>query len=209
MQQVKVRLHGALAARLGRALWRMSVRSVAEALRALEANTGKLYQYLGTAENGSAPYRVLVNGEDHKNTEDLQLERQNLRTIDIIPVLAGAGSGGVGKIIIGVLLIIVAVILIIASKGSGTPLALKLMAIGGAMMMSVGLSLLFAGIAELLTKNPKKDPAAEKEENRPSYVFGGAINTTKQGNAVPVGYGRLRVGSQVISAGVRTFDVTP
>ena len=42
----------------------------------------------------------------------------------------------------------------------------------------------------------------EQVENKPSYLFDGAVNTTRQGNAVPVGYGRLRVGSQVISAGL-------
>ena len=38
-------------------------------------------------------------------------------------------------------------------------------------------------------------------------IFNGSVNTVGQGHPVPVGYGRLRVGSCVISAGIDTVDL--
>ena len=48
---------------------------------------------------------------------------------------------------------------------------------------------------------------SERPENKPSYSFNGAVNTTAQGHPVPVGYGRLVVGSAVISAGIDVDEV--
>lgn len=42
--------------------------------------------------------------------------------------------------------------------------------------------------------------------NQPSYVFNGAVNTESQGHPVPLCYGRMRVGSAVISAGIEADD---
>ncbi|WP_260627457.1 tail assembly protein [Pseudomonas protegens] len=42
--------------------------------------------------------------------------------------------------------------------------------------------------------------------NRPSYSFNGAVNTSVQGNPVPLLYGRMIVGSAVISAGIYSED---
>ena len=44
--------------------------------------------------------------------------------------------------------------------------------------------------------------------NTPSYLFNGAVNTTAQGHPVPIGYGRLIVGSAVISASIVTTEYT-
>jgi predicted phage tail protein len=68
---------------------------------------------------------------------------------------------------------------------------------------AIGWGLVLGGVSSLLFTPKTHDPAAtERPENKPSYAFNGPVNTTAQGNPVPVGYGRLRVGSQVISAGL-------
>lgn len=43
-------------------------------------------------------------------------------------------------------------------------------------------------------------------DNKPSYAFGGPVNTTAQGNPVPIGYGQREIGGAVISAGIYTED---
>ena len=65
-------------------------------------------------------------------------------------------------------------------------------------------------IMQALFKPPK---AKEQKETR-SYLFGGTQNVAAQGIPVPLGYGRLRVGSAVVSAATRHFnynrgEVTP
>jgi hypothetical protein len=60
------------------------------------------------------------------------------------------------------------------------------------------------GISLLISKLLKPD---EPETlNTSSFVFGQAENVTKQGVVVPVGYGRMQVGSRVISVNLFNVD---
>jgi predicted phage tail protein len=61
----------------------------------------------------------------------------------------------------------------------------------------------------MLAPQPKTPGTPDRPENKPSYVFDGPINTAAQGNPVPVCYGRLIVGSQVISAGMVAEEYAP
>ena len=47
--------------------------------------------------------------------------------------------------------------------------------------------------------------SATAEASRSSFVFGNVINTASQGTPVPIGYGRLKVGSKVIQATIKSF----
>jgi len=116
-------------------------------------------------------------------------------TITFTPVIAGAGRGGLGQILIGAALIAASFML----PGIGTALA--------TMAFNVGVSLVIGGVVQMLSPQPKANAPAEKPENMPSYVFSGAVNTTAQGQPVPVGYGRLMVGGAVISAGITAEDI--
>lgn len=55
------------------------------------------------------------------------------------------------------------------------------------------MSLAMAGITEMLT--PKGLSARDRPKNGASYTFNGPVNTTAQGNPVPLGYGRMIIGS--------------
>ena len=48
-----------------------------------------------------------------------------------------------------------------------------------------------------------KPPKAKEQKETKSYLFAGTQNIAAQGVPVPLGYGRLRVGSVVVSAAVR------
>ena len=69
----------------------------------------------------------------------------------------------------------------------------------------MGVALVVAGIASMMAPDGSKD--TERPENKPSYIFNGAVNTYRQGNPIPVGFGILQVGSQVISAAIKNVDV--
>lgn len=60
-------------------------------------------------------------------------------------------------------------------------------------------ALLFVSAAVTYVMYSKmKPPRPEDPTQKSSFLFQGATNTTAQGNFVPIGYGRLKVGSQVI-----------
>tara|TARA_Y100000592_G_C5482423_1_gene326512 strand:+ start:20128 stop:20880 length:753 start_codon:yes stop_codon:yes gene_type:complete len=60
-------------------------------------------------------------------------------------------------------------------------------------------ALLFVSAAVTYVMYSKsKPPRPEDPTQKSSFLFQGASNTVAQGNFIPIGYGRLRIGSQVI-----------
>lgn len=191
-------LYGHLAKQFGR-LHVLDIATPAEAIRALCANFKDFKSAI--ILNNEPWYRVLVGHDERADAVGLHLPCGNTKTIKIIPVIAG--SGGLGKIILGAALIGASFWL------PGTSIGLTEFGLfATSTLSSVGWSLVLGGVSSLLFSPPKiKNGENERPENKPSYNFNGPINTTQQGNCVPVGYGRLRVGSQVISASTETVNL--
>lgn len=76
-------------------------------------------------------------------------------------------------------------------------------------ILIIGLGLIAAAtIAVTFLAQPKAPDVGDRERDTKddSWIFDGPVNTTEQGNPVPVIYGRMRVGSVVGSAGLDTTD---
>ncbi|GAB3101025.1 tail assembly protein [Cupriavidus yeoncheonensis] len=195
----EVRLYGHLARRFGRH-HRFAVGSPAEAIRALMANFPDFENHL--IEHSQPGYRVLVGKRD-QDMQGLTQEVWGAAPIRIVPVVAGAGRGGL-QILIGAALIAATFY-----TGGGTlsgMTGLMHESIAASMAVAMGTGLVAGGVAQMLTK-PPAITSTERPENRPSYAFNGAVNTTQQGNSVPVCYGELIVGSQVVYAGITTDEI--
>lgn len=211
----KIKFHGVLAEQLGRSEWNLAVKSVGEAIRAVECKTHQLYNFLLENDKKDIKYRVLVNEKDF-NVEDgkdpntfdgvmsseLVLQSDNIKTIDIVPVLEGAND--IITIVIGVALIASGVGM---AGGFGALMAGKGGMMAGALVMG-GVGLVAAGITNLLTPMPKFGDFNEIEQGgAKSYLFNGPENTIREGGPVFVGYGRLLIGSHVIQSASDTIDV--
>jgi predicted phage tail protein len=123
--------------------------------------------------------------------------------IHVVPAIVGAGGGngmGIGKIIIGV-------VLVAASFYAGGSAGIAYFGayagtISGA-ALSVGLSMAMSGAAMLLSPQAKA-VSQQQSDDQNSFAFSGVQNTQTQGGAVPVCYGEFLVGSVLISAGIST-----
>ncbi len=149
-------------------------------------------------------YQVYCGDECIKE-EELNFSNNNC-DIKIIPVISG--SGNVGRIIAGVVLIGAAFAF---SGGALTP-ALKFGlggftggAAGMALVGNIGLLLVLGGIAGLLSPTP--EVPEEEEDPTKSFNFSGVQNTSRAGIAVPVCYGHVLTGSIPISAKISTSDI--
>ena len=178
---------------------RLDVRSPAEAVRALCANFSDFHGFVSSSHERNVGYRVL-NMRSDVPAEELHYPAG--QTITIAPVIAGAGGGGIGTILLGAVIIGAAFL-----TGGASIAATGFLAGGitttfwGGIAFNIGAALVLGGVSQLLSPTPKaNDP--QETSNNPSYTFNGAVNTTAQGNPVPVGYGRMIVGSAVISAGL-------
>lgn len=188
----KITLRGYLGKKLGKSEWSLSVKSVGEAIRAIDCLTKNsltklLYQY----DKLRVRYRVIINGEDYQNNEGIEEDlnnvkkssltiKKNLKTIEIIPIIEGSGKA------IDALLTIVGIVLIVAGLATGNPF-----------LFTSGIALFGAGIANLLSKPPD---TGEIEPQVRSYLFSGPVNVIGEGRPVQVGYGRLRIGSHRVAA---------
>lgn len=204
-----VTLHGELAERYG-AHWNLDVRSPAEAIRAIEANCPGFMAHIGQSSERGVGYRVLLD-ERTLSVEDVAAPFGQ-EHLHIVPVVVGAGNKGLVGIIIGAALIYASGGALLGAGGALAELGAT--AVVGSMTVSsiagnIGLSLVLGGLSQMLVGTPKKpDTAAQDGVVRSSYNFNGPSNNVAQGGAVPVGYGRLIVGSRRISAGVSVEDIT-
>lgn len=175
----------------------LDVKSPAEAVRALCANFKDFAAFVSSSRERNVGYRVLNRREAVALDE---LHNPASQRITIAPVVAGAG-GTVGKILLGAALIAASILV----PGLGAVVLFGTTTLA-TVAFGVGVSLALGGVAQMLAPQPKFD--GPQEEQQPSYVFNGAVNTTAQGQPVPVGYGRMIVGSAVISAGISVEDIT-
>lgn len=197
----RVTLHGALAAVAGDAEWILDVQSPGEALRAIECQVRGLFAHLIAKDDEGVTYRVIADGSDVAGSpEILAYPVKHYRTIDFVPIPAGAG--GLWETIAGVALVAAGVIIAIASEGTLAWLSTPLITAGIGLMIG-GVIQMFFGPKPPVTAHDSKD-RGESAESSASYLFSGPVNTIGQGGAVPLLYGRMLVGGQTISSGIRT-----
>lgn len=202
-----IRLYGELARKFGRS-YRLDVKSPAEAVRALSVMVPGFRQHL--TENSEPGYQVRL-GETPLSADEIVNPSSVEEVIKIIPVVYGRGDDGLGQIIVGIVLIAVAWWNPFGWGALGGSGSLAAGTAGGAAttamgVVSIGASLVIGGVSQMLAPAPPKIEGNERPENKPSYAFDGPVNTVASGHPVSIGYGRLLVGSQVVSAELFTVE---
>ena len=203
-------LHGALARDVGRASWRLDIATPIEAVTAIDANCdGRLMKHLYA--NLDTEYRVIVDGKDTQHIEEVSALERPMEEIHIMPAIRGAGGSGGWLVIVGIVIIALVIVtggiaVTAADPLLGTAASLTVTSTGS-FFLTMGIAVTLAGLSQLLAPNQKTDKR-EKPENKPSYIFNGAVNTYQQGNPIPWGAGFVRTGSQVVSAGIRSVDIS-
>lgn len=197
----KVKLYGDLGKRYGKEFM-LDVNSPRDAVRLLSANFPDLPKYL--IDHSEPGYHIIV-GENSVGEKELLNPAFGDQDIKIIPVVMGSDDSGVLQIVIGAALIASSAGMLGPTIGSLGIDAFGLSATQALatnlLVSNIGWSLVFGGVSQMLFK-PETAKVNERPENKPSYAFDGPVNTVRQGNPVSVGYGRLKIGSQVISAGL-------
>lgn len=187
-------LYGDLRKQFGKE-FRLNVKTAGEAIRALCKLVAGFEDYL--VKNSSPGYHIKL-GKQYLAKDELYEPSGSKDVLRISPYIAG--SGGALKVIVGIALVAVAI------QTGG--LSIGAFAISESAMLSFGVSLVLGGISEILFSPPKPPSSQSRERDaRPSYAFDGPENTVEQGNPVPICYGELMVGSQVISAVTYAKDI--
>ena len=180
-----VTVAGALGKRYGR-VHRLDCADALDALRACCA------LFPGFARDFvQLKYRVVLDGVPVTDREELGLPAHEIR---FAPVVSGAGHG-LGEVFLGAALIAAAVFMPAGFLGMSAATESAV----GSMAFSLGASMVLTGLAQAISQPP--------QTGTNSYLFSGPVNSTKQGNPVPILYGQLMIGSQVASANLQAYDI--
>jgi predicted phage tail protein len=213
-----VKVYGELRKYLGQCRFEFVADTPAQAMKALCVNFPGLAQWLLDREAEGMAFRV-TRGRDkitNEAPEGLVLPWSEREVFSIAPVIVGA-SRGVGRILAGIGLVALAFVTYGGSLALGaTGLTVKAGLTGfaafgagaAAAAGTLGIGLIIGGVAELISPMPSLGFNSGKEAARlESFSFSGIVNTSKQGMAVPICYGRAFVGSAVISSGLDVDQV--
>jgi len=208
-----VKVYGALRKRLGQCRFEFDVATPAQAIKALCVNFPGLDKWLIDSEKDGVGYRVAI-GKEHI-TDDLSplvMPWSEKEVFSITPVVAGAGRGA-GSILAGIALIGLSAVSFGATGAfagafgtAGIGAGASGAAIGSIALLKVGAYLTLSGIAQAISPQPKPT-SIEESVQLESFTFSNVVNTSRQGMALPIAYGRLFVGSAVLSSGLDVDQV--
>ena len=210
---VTIRFVGEAGRRFGRK-FQLAIKTPAEGLRALMLQIPGLRQYLLESGDNGVAWKVITDyAQDGIDEEQLLWPISQRLVLAPVPV----GRGGVGKIIAGVALVAAAIVLGPVTGGF-LGLGVTGFLTGGAATAigAIGVSLVFGGVAELLTPTPKlpsvkgasgfgssSTSGRSREEQLNSFTFDKSNANTVQGECVPVLYGERIIGAlPVLSFGL-------
>ena len=202
---MQVKLLGDLGQKFGRH-YEFVADSPREVISALSNQLAGFKQYLCEAHERNVAFKLVDDDPEGMAYENTVMPCKRLI---IAPMVMGGGSAG--KILLGVGLIALSFVSFGAGAFAGvgglaatsTAAAVPAFTAAGSMILfKLGATLLFTGIAELLTPTPKD---GGREEN---FLFDQAAETSVQGTPVPLIYGRyLATSPALISSSVTTYQV--
>jgi predicted phage tail protein len=217
-----VKVYGALRKRLGQCRFEFDVATPAQAIKALCVNFPGLDKWLIDSEKDGVGYRVAVSKEKatEENVAPLLMPFSDREVFSITPVVAGAGRG-TGTILAGIALISVAVLSsgaglfasgaigfgTTATTAAGAAAVPTLGASLAAAAGNIGIGLVLTGIAQSISPQPALNSTLDESVQLESFTFSNVVNTSRQGMACPIAYGRVFVGSAVLSSGLDVDQV--
>jgi predicted phage tail protein len=198
-----VHLHGVLAEKFGDSFV-FDIDTPAEAGRALACLVPGFASYI--ADKWLRVVRGdLEDGVDFDRST-LGFRLGSCNQLHIVPMPAGGDDNGIVKTIIGVAFIALSFVF----PGFGAAGAVTLFGAEASVTLLVaGAGLALTGIASMLAPSPNNDPnTKDKADERASFIFNGPVNRIEEGGVVPLGYGRLRIGS-VLGSGSLQIEKMP
>ncbi|MFJ4384374.1 tail assembly protein [Pseudomonas sp. NPDC089408] len=174
-----------------------------EAVKALDANYPGFARDVADAEARGLRFAIFKNG---KNIGDGELDLGGARELWFVPIVHGSKRGGMLQTVVGIALVVAASYFTggLAAGGAG------LLGAGAGSLATAtaafGFSMIAQGVIGALSPQAQGLSQSAAPENRPSYAFGSAKNTTASGNPVPICIGERRWGGAIISVSIVAED---
>lgn len=177
----QVRLHGILAKEFGE-FFSFKLGKAKDVIRAIDANKKNFIKRINDLAKEGFNYTLIVDGKKVSDFSEIEIKKEH-KSIEIVPMIVGSGP------------FIALVVPLLAP------------ALGGGIMGNLILGVISIGLQMLLAPKPDAGPpiSATTKAFDESFKFSNKANVAAQGTPVPVGYGRLKVGSQVVQFSIKSF----
>ena len=189
-----ITLHGILAKEFGD-VFNMKIHRAINTIKAIDVNRKDFKKRIFELSREGFNYTMIVDGKKITELEELNIQKEP-QEIHLVPLIIGSG----GALLVGAWLGVSALAVGTGAAGAGALFAATLINAIVRTAVSVGLQMLLA---------PKPDAgpqiSATTKALSESFAFSNKANAAAQGSPVPVGYGRLKVGSQLVQMSVKSF----
>jgi predicted phage tail protein len=177
-----VNIHGILAREFGNSFI-LSLPNPKDVLEAIDCNKQGFLQRLVELQREGLCYDMIIDKTRITNGPDMD-RMLSPTTIDLVPAISGSGPA-------------MAPILGAAFGLTGGTLTF---------VASMANFVLMTAISYALAPRPENEALEiQAGGSKSSLIFSNTANLASQGTPVPIGYGRLMVGSQVIQATIKSY----
>jgi predicted phage tail protein len=203
MFMTNIYLHGELAHAFGK-FFKLKINNALSALKGIDANKKGFFQKISLLNKNGIYYSIIVDNQEVQNQNEL-IEKRNIKSIHIIPIIYGSGelaAAGLGLTV---------------TVAGVTTLTVAGQIVAGLVNMAISLGVSFLMSALMKQAAPPSagvqniavgGASATIEAAGKSYVFSNSVNTSEQGSAIPVGYGKIKTSSNVIFSSVHNYPTS-
>lgn len=181
-----VNIHGILGHEFKSSL-QLLISKPKEVFDALSSNFALFRKRINELSLQGIHYSLVVDGENIQKLEQLSLNKTP-KVIDLIPAICGSGP-------------FIAVVGLLMAGSSAF--------VGGAtatFLLQAGMAIASVGLQMALAPKPQMQrPESTVSGAKQSFMISSKANLMEQGSPVPVGYGRLRVGSYAIQSTIKSY----
>jgi predicted phage tail protein len=192
----KIYLHGELAHIFGN-FFKLKINNALSALKGIDANKKGFLQKISSLSKNGIYYSIIVDNEEMQNQNQL-IEKRSIESIHIIPIIYGSGelvAAGIGLVAAGSLTVAGQIVAGLVNMAISLGVSFLMSALmKQASPPSMGVQNIAVGGATLAIESAGK-----------SYVFSNNVNSSEQGSAIPVGYGKIKTSSSVIFSSVLNY----
>lgn len=187
-----INLHGILAYEFKPSLY-MAINKPKEVIDAVTSRFDFFRKRINELAEQGVHYSIIIDGEKIQHLDQLNISKRP-KQIDLIPTICG--SGPIAAVVGGL------AIAGFASTAAGAAF------LGAYATFAVSAGLMIAGLGLQMMLAPKPEmqrPESTVSGAKESFLISSKANVADQGSPVPVGYGRLRVGSSVIQSTIKSY----
>lgn len=191
----KIYLHGILGKIFGKC-FELQINNCQSAVRAIDANRSGFFKKMMDLNKLNQNYYIIIDGQIIEDEIEF-IEKKNIKTIDFVPAIQGAGQVIAAALFTSTAAQAVAAFLINSAITAG---------------ISFGVSLISAQMNKQASP-PQQMTAVggavmASEAKGRSYIFNNYSNLLAQGTSVPVGYGKMRTASRVIYSSLKSYSTS-